>query len=245
MSKNFSQALFLLMTMMIVPISGVMAQAQGDASRNAETRKMLGAYIDVPSMDITPVQFSIGTVRYTVPRNYMVNMQNFKGGPQESVSFKVSFPGFKPYTEETKDCFTLAPLYRPKGCIPIRFSVIGSTPVSDDEAFTNASKLFHSQTPKQGPNGFEWYETGPPHARLDTYRKFANGHTLMIDCFDHDINRPLMWVCNTSSRLPSGNAVEYILSGARYEFNGAQFKYAEQLDEGLRSLVASFTFGRR
>jgi len=216
-------------------------QPQGDPSFQTEQRKMLGAFIDVPSADTTPVEFSVGNVRYRVPRNYIVNMDDYKGGQQTLVAFRVSFPGFKPFTAETKDCFTLAPLYRPQGCVPINFNIIAETPVSDDEGFNNIKHLFLSQTPKQGSSGFEWYEEGDADARLDVYRKETKHHTLVINCFDHDVNRPLLWTCNTSSRLPNGNALQYILSGARYEFNGKQLQYAEQIDDGIRLLIESFT----
>src|SRR5258708_1527582 len=35
-----------------------------------------------PSTDISPVDFSVGNVRYRVPRNYVVWMDNWNGGPQ-------------------------------------------------------------------------------------------------------------------------------------------------------------------
>lgn len=101
--------------------------------------------------------------------------------------------------------------------------------------------VIHNQTPKRGPNGFEWYAVGPDNARLDIYRKQTPLHTLIVNCFDHDITQPLYWVCNTSSRLPGNNELHYFLLGSRYEFNGQQFQYAEQIDEGLRSLIDSFT----
>jgi hypothetical protein len=192
------------------------------------------------SMDTTPVYFSVGNVNYKVPRNYITNMDNYQGGPQILVAFKVSFPGFLPYTEATKDCFTLAPLYRPKGCIPLEFNIISNIAVSDDEAFSNASKLFHSQTPKRGPNGFEKYEIGSDTNRIESYRKKTSGHTLIIDCFVNDLSRSLFSVCNNHSRLPNQNAINYILSGGEYEFNGEQLKYAEQIDEGFRELIKTF-----
>ena len=242
-STKWLGKLFFVCTVVLAIVCFHSASAQDIANdpRYAETWKKSQALRDQLSMDATPVEFSIGGVHYKVPRNYIVNMDNFSGGPQTLVAFKVSFPGFQPYTEATKDCFTLAPLYRPKGCVPVEFNIIGGIAVSDDEGFKNIRDLFLSQTPKQGPNGFELYEEGPVDARLNIYRKKTPNHTLIIGCFVHDINRPLVWVCTHESRLPNQNAIHYMLSGAQYEFNGQQFQYAEQIDEGLRSLIDSFT----
>jgi hypothetical protein len=239
--QPFNLACLLAALSLALVSPAVSAQSLNDKEGYTEIWQKSQSLRDQFSADQTPLEFSVGGVHYRVPRNYIVSMEHFSGGPQSLVAFMVSFPGFKPYSDETKDCFTLAPLYRPKGCIPIAFDVIGSTPVSDEEGFRNASKLFHSKTPKQGPNGFDLYETGPDSARLDTYSKFANGHLLVIDCFVHDLSHERNAVCRTQSRLPNRNALNYIINGSRYFFNGEQFQYAEQLDAGIRSLIESFT----
>jgi len=234
MGKKLLQVLFLLIAAITTPMTSAVAQNTSDKSFQTEQRKMLGAYIDVPSMDTTPVEFSVGNVRYEVPRNYIVNMENYKGGPQESVSFKVTVLSFEPFGDKTKDCMTKPLAYLPPGCFPVKFNVIGSVPVSDDEAFHNVSKLFHSQTPKQGPYGFEMYETGPDNARIETYRKHANGHTLMVYCLVVDPNVTRDPGCNVTSRLKNQNGMEY-------HFYKSRLQYAEQIDGELRKLLDSFT----
>jgi len=235
MGRRLSQIIWLLVLMIVVPMSGALAQQQSD-SLNAGNLKMLGAYINVPSMDTSPVEFSVGNVRYRAPRNYLVNMESYKGGPQMSVSFELTVPSFEPFSDKTKDCMTKPLAYLPPGCFPVEFHIISSVPVSDDQAFHNASNLFHSQTPKQGPYGFELYETGPDDARIETYRKDANGHTLMIDCFVHPPSVQRESICSNTSRLKNQNGLEY-------SFNKNRLQYAEQIDGELRKLLDSFTIG--
>jgi hypothetical protein len=228
-------ALLILITARLVPTSVAWAQQpQNDQSSKEGQRQMLGAYIDVPSADTTPVEFSVGNVRYRAPRNYIVNMNNYKGGPQPLVAFELTVPGFEPFSEKTKDCMTKPLAYLPPNCFPVKFNIIGSTPVSDDEGFQNMSDLFHSQSPKQGPYGFELYETGPENARIETYRKQANGHTLVIDCFIQDPQMQREAICNNRSRLQNQN-------GLNYSFNKNRLQYAEQIDGELRRLLDSFT----
>jgi len=124
----------------------------------------------------------------------------------------------------------------PKDCVPIEFTLIGKTPVSDDERFRNASTLFHSQIPKPGPAGFEMYETGADNARLETYRKVTAKHTLLIHCiiFPPKNNGEKWGTCSNESRLLDNNTLEY-------SFYLDQLGNAEQIDNGLRNLVDSLT----
>ena len=237
MSKKVTHLLVLLITIMAMPLSAAFAQRQGDASSlNTENLKMLGAYIDVPSMDTTPVEFTVGNVHYKAPRNYIANMDNYKGGPQSSVTFRVAFPDFEPLNEKTKDCLTLALAFRPQGCIQVNFWIGNGEPlISDDDHFKNGSGSFLSQIPKQGPYGYEMYESGGGASSIETYRKKANGHTLVIDCLVHDIPRNPKAVCTKYfSPLPSGNVISY-------NFYLSQLEYVEQIDKGIRDLVNSFT----
>ena len=167
-------------------------------------------------------------------------MDNWNGGPQTLVRFKVRFPGFEPLTEKTKPCMSLPPLYRPSGCVPLEFSVRrgGAGDLSDDERFSNARTLFHSQTPLPGPYGFELYETGPTDARLNTYRKKTPEHTLVIDCFMRPPGDEHSPTCSNHSNLPSGNVLQYHLYGD-------QLQDAEQIDGGFRALIGTFAGEKR
>lgn len=172
--------------------------------------------------------------RYRVPRSYLVWMDKWNGGPQTLVKLKVTFPGFEPLTEKNKRCMSVAPTYRPSGCTPVEFIIRGGDAYDppDDVRFNNSRKLFRSQQPLRGPYGFELYETGPLNGRINTYRKKTSDHTLVISCMraasDHQPS-----ICGVTSRLASGNVLEYRLYGD-------QLKDAERIDEGVRRLIARF-----
>jgi len=206
-----------------------------------ETYKQLQAYNDRPSMDTTPIYFDMGTFKYKIPRNYIVNMSDWSMRSDSNlVTIRVTFPGFMPSTDKTKDCLAKTPpLYTPE-CEPITFWIqtrrLDPTVhnLSDDDHFNNARKLFHSQIPKQGPNGFEMYETGPDDARIETYRKKTANHTLLIDCFIDHPNGKRSGICtNYGSLLPQGGWLDYRL------YLG-QIKDAEAIDNGIRKLINSF-----
>lgn len=238
MRNSFARHIFFLIGVvgLLAHTSSLCAQGLSNDPRFADTWKKSQTLNDKSSIDVAPIDFSIGGVNYRVPRNYIVGISNWAGGSQILVAFKVTYPNFEPLKDSTKDCMKLPPLPQPTGCMPVKFGIIGgSTAVSDDEAFHNASSQFHSQTPKAGPYGFELYETGPDNARIETYRKHANGHTLVIQCIISDVTHA---VCSNHSRLPNQNVLEYILNGRSAE---EQLQDAEQIDAGFRTLINSFT----
>ncbi len=222
-------------TLLLLPFL-LFAQNVKEGPPFAETWKQ--ALRRAPSVDTTPILFSIAGVNYKVPRNYIYNMDDFKGGPQSLVSFMVTYPGFEPLTDKTRDCLTLAAAYLPKGCVPIEFWIGGAgTPVlSDEDHFNNQSNLLHSKTPKQGPDGFEMYEEGGGNMPVEIYRKKTPTHTLLFSCiilFDHQGTKKA--VCdNNSSPLFDRNTLFYRL-------HLDQLSDAQKIDEGLRALAASFT----
>jgi hypothetical protein len=211
-------------------------QASGPSAQMSPTQLPTDHWNDQPSTDTTPTTFSLDAAQYKVPRDYVVWMDNWRGGPQTLVRFKVNFPGFEPLTETTKSCMSVAPAYRPLGCLPVVFYLRrgGGGDLSPDEQFNNARTLFHSQTPLPGPDGFELYETGPVIARINTYRKKSHGRTLFVQCILGDLRAKQMPICHSESRLPNGNVLAY-------GFNGDQLSNADQIDQGLRTLVRSFT----
>jgi hypothetical protein len=174
-------------------------------------------------------------ISYRVPRNYITWMDDWKGGAQTLVRLKVTFPGFAPLTRDTAACLSLSPAFRPTNCTPVEFSLRsgGSYEPPDDVRFDNRRDLFHSQRPLPAPEGFERYETGPPDARINTYRKVTPLHVLVIDCFSQSENDDGMRVCSSVSRLGSGNVLAYRLYSD-------QLKDAERIDTGIRDLVRGF-----
>jgi hypothetical protein len=54
------------------------------------------------SLATTPVEFTIAGTVYRVPRNYLITMSNWTGGPQEFVTMRVNGPHLTPLTEATR-----------------------------------------------------------------------------------------------------------------------------------------------
>jgi hypothetical protein len=195
---------------------------------------------ETPSTDSAAVSFTIDDVQYQVPRNYLIQMEHWSGGPQTLVGFKVTLPGFDPLTNANKSCMTVAPLYRPPGCAPIEFRVIGGggSPVSDEVAFDNMRSLFRSPTPSKAPYGYDVYETGPADARIETYVQRVPDHLLIIQCSLHKNNKTVQRaVCGSHSRLADDNELEYY-------FYLDQLPDAEQMDRGIRHLINTFVVNR-
>lgn len=218
-------------------------------------KKQLEILNDRPSADTTPMYFSAGDVKYKIPRNYIVRMFDWsqKHLKDDIVTMRVTYPGFEPYSETTKDCLTKPPLYWPKGCIPIEFWItVAKGPIektsrvlTDEDKFNNLRDVFHSQIPKPGPGGFEMYEIGTEEARTEIYRKKHGDQTIVISCVlvQHDEtgkridddDRKRYGLCdNTWSLLSNGTSISY-----RIWLN--QIQDAEAIDTGLRKLLMSFT----
>lgn len=227
------------LSLLVVAAGGDLGFAQSidNNPRFGDIWKKSQALRDIPSTNPTPIEFTFEGVEYRVPRNYLVRMD----GPLTPPTFRVTYPGLKPLTEETKQCLTQPRAYWPPGCAPIEFWLEGHQPLTaDDDHFNNARKLFHSQTAKQGPNGFQMYETGPEDARIETYRKKTPGHTLLFDCmiFTGDHGKRDAVCSNYFSPLPNGNALSY-----RLDLD--QIKDAENIDDGIRALIDSFTLTKK
>jgi hypothetical protein len=194
------------------------------------------AFIERPSKDTTPVEFSVGDVRYKVPRNYIEWMDNYKGGPQVIVKCKATFPGFEPLTDKTEQCLRTR-AREPQGCIPVRFliDVLGDTFPTDEDVFERRLRRYKVKTATLDANGFEVYKSGK--GRL--YRKKTAKHTLFFSCRlrdDEELIRTMgKGPCNVRSVLP-GNKNALI-----YTFQYERVNDAEAIDNGIRQLLDSFT----
>jgi hypothetical protein len=85
------------------------------------------------SLATTPVEFTIAGTVYRVPRNYLITMSNWTGGPQEFVTMRVNGPHLTPLTEATRQCLSgdrfalsaeimIGPASR-IGCMPFEFDL--------------------------------------------------------------------------------------------------------------------------
>lgn len=223
-----------MLVVILFPLDALRGQTATDP--HAALEDAMRTVKEKPSTDSAPVSFMIDNVLYQVPRNYLIQMERWSGGPQTLVGFKVTMPGFDPLTDANKSCMTVAPLYRPPGCAPIEFRIIGGggSPASDEVAFDNMRSLFHSPTPSKGPYGFDIYETGPEDARIQTYVQRIPDHLLIIQCFPHKNDKTVRRVvCGNHSRLADHNELEYY-------FYLDQLPFAEQMDRGIRHLINSF-----
>lgn len=188
--------------------------------------------------DTTLIDFSVDGVRYRIPRNYLIHMNNWRGGPQESVSLRVALPSFEPLTKANGACFAHFYRDRPAGCTTIDFDIMKRGIPADTETFGNAIKLYReTAAPGQGPYGYQLFEIGPPNARGQIYRKkSAGGRVVVFRCFISTLTAGTAdrGTCDTSSRAAGGDIVHFI-------FPIQQLKNAEIIEAGLRGLVDGFT----
>ncbi len=179
------------------------------------------------SMETTTIELSVGSVRYKIPRNYLFEMDHWDGGPQESVSLRVRYPDFKPYSEETKRC-----MLKQEPCRILEFHITLPQLPSDDRGFESMRDLFRNRTPDAGPFGFELYHL----AQNEYYRKALPDRVFAFSCFPFDNHGIPDGICQAHTRARCNGVVAYF-------FSRQQLEDAERVDTGLRDLVDSFAVG--
>jgi hypothetical protein len=206
-----------------------------NAAGRTEMQKAVVSLFSRPSLDTTPIVFSVGGINYRVPRNYLTTMYNWSGGPQGLVTITVNLPDLKPLSEETRPCFTAKPLDRPPGCEPFSVRISGTGGPSADDVFANMRPLFRSPVPIKGPDEFDKFEIGPDDHRIEYYIKVENGHTRLYSCQISDNHGRRDGVCHPDAdRVSSGAVIQFFFS-LRY------LKSITQIDANLRNLVEKFT----
>lgn len=98
------------------------------------------------STDTSPVKIRVGFIVYDIPRNYMEYPDQL--GPV----LKITYPGYKPFSEETRACFEQKPMSNgPTACRTILHGSTGPGPggraLNNDEMFEN----FKKNTPGLAP----------------------------------------------------------------------------------------------
>src|SRR5215469_4758726 len=88
--------------------SAVATETGQTDSSHQEAAKLQEFMKNRPDQSTAPVDFSVGGVRYRVPRNYLLRMDNWSGGPQDGVTLRVATPSFKPFSKENEACFAKA-----------------------------------------------------------------------------------------------------------------------------------------
>lgn len=137
------------------------------------------------SFDTTPVEFSIWNTHFRIPRNYLIVMENWSGGPQTDVTLRVTLPGLKPLTEKTRPCLVDKRFGEIAGCVPFEFRISGSGPSPDvvllriRKLYHNQEPLLHNQEPQAGKFGFDYYEWG---SNGEIYRKTEGDEIFQYEC---------------------------------------------------------------
>jgi hypothetical protein len=213
----------------------LVADDQALSQGRAEFQRAVETLRPRPSLDTTPVEFSVGGIHYRMPRNYLTTMGNWSGGPQPLVTVTVNIPDLKPLSPDTLICFTEKPAIRPPGCEPFSFDIEATGMVSADEAFANMRRLFHSQEPIEGPFGYEKYEIGPENSRIEYYKKAMEGRTLLFTCQIFDNHNKRDGICTpVGDRVSTGGTLHFF-------FNLRHLADIGEIDANLRKLTERFT----
>jgi len=186
------------------------------------------------STDTTPVKIRVGSIMYYIPRNYM------EYPDQDSPVLKVTYPGYKPFSEETRACFEQRlPSNGPAECRVIRFILRGSTgpgpggrALTNGEMFENFKRNSPGVTPRHGPFGYQIYERAPYPTHEEIYRREEGD--IFFYCFisdEHD--RDNGSVCNDLFALDDGNHVHAFL----YPH---EIGIVPEFEATIRKIMASF-----
>jgi len=186
-----------------------------------------------------PVEFSIDDVYYRVPRNFIIQMDDWNGGPQTLVEFRVTFPGLAPRSTDTLTCLDGPISFSGAKCARQDCFVTKGYPSSDVQEFENFRVLFTNQTPERGPDGFERHDTGPASARDVTFRKRVRDEWLIFRCHhmsavhDFDTKSIERSVCTPHHKFPNGNELGY-------HFYEGQLPIIAEKDQGIIELIRRF-----
>jgi hypothetical protein len=206
------------------------------------------------SLDKAPVQFSIAGTVYRVPRNYLIAMSVWAGGPQEFVSMRVNGPRLTPLTKATRRCLSddpfalsakimIEPPSPVTGCMPFEFDIADpdrreASGVTAEQEFEKVRPLVDSQECQAGPFGFEKYEFSLNGAQMETYRKVEGGSMVLYVCAVSDDQARREGVCRpVGDRLTTGVELGYA-------FSLSMLGVIEEIDADLRRLVEEFVVKR-
>jgi hypothetical protein len=150
------------------------------------------------STDTTPEPFIVGSITYLVPRNYIYN--NFLR------ILKVTYPDFKPFTEDSADCFD-ARIAIHTGCRTIEITI--ENDYSAKEFFeaklrnTNKSDVARHD----GAFGYSIYEFGPDNARIEYY--VQSDRNIYFHCLIQLDSGRRDGICNDRFSLLDGNSAMF------------------------------------
>jgi hypothetical protein len=199
------------------------------------------------STDTMPVEFSVGGIKYRMPRNYLEVMDDWQGGPQRQVMIRVNIPKLEPMSDQTRDCFIQKPYpnlpYDEADCNPVDVRISGpgtpTTKAGTDEliAKLHAAHMLSADQPQTTPFGFDYFEILRDNVELAFYRKMSDERMLLYMC--------LLMIRDDGARrgqcTPSGDQLS---TGAMITFSFQQGLFAngvDKIDASLRTLIEGFS----
>jgi hypothetical protein len=181
-----------------------------------------------PSTDTTPIISKVVNVYYKIPRNYIV-YQNI-GFPV----LKVTYPGFKPLTDETRECFSHSIKSPRRICTTLELILGGSGgPVhSHADMFTNFIKNFPSIKPRGDEFGYKIYDLGPVESRTENFRREKDDLYFSCNRFGEILVKGASF-CFDMVFLGDGNTVQF-------SFNYDRVQDVAEMEDGIRDLMSNF-----
>lgn len=189
-----------------------------------------------PTFDTTPVTVKVVSVTYRIPRNYLTLLE------PAIPTLKLTWPGLKPLTEDTRKCFGSILQSEQAGCTSFNFLLLGSRgpgpggrALTNAEMFENFRKYTPTATARPGPFGYDIYDTGPDDARTEHYRR-ANGDIFFRCMVSKDTDRQRGGVCDDSFRLDDMNHLQFF-------FRLPHIEHVPEIETSMRQIMARFVTG--
>jgi len=187
-----------------------------------------------PSLNTTPVTLKVVSITYRIPRNYLIYLDT----PSTVPTLKLTWPGLKPLTEETRKCFGSIHQSEQAGCTSFEFLLLGSRgpgpggrALTSTERFENAIRDIARPRPEK-PFGYDLYEIGPEEARTEIYRK-VEGDIHFTCSIAGPEGRKRGGVCRDLFRLDDMNHLQFL-------FRLPHREHIPEIEKGMRELMARF-----
>ena len=192
----------------------------------AKLEKIFG---EKPAKNTDLVTTKVVSSIYGIPRNYFVNFIGFG-------TLKVTYPGFKPLTDETENCFLPRHQAEKFGCTALELRLGGGRgpdglPFTNTKAFSNYTTNMNIK-PRSGPFGYDIYDVGPEEARIETYRKEEGD--IFFHCHIYYYKGIRDGLCDDAFLINDENSVKFF-------FSLSLIGNIPDIETGVRSLMSNFS----
>lgn len=177
------------------------------------------------------VEFTINAAHFRVPREYLIQPNNLKGGPQYAVTFIAHVPDMRPLDHTDDNCVFNTGPYRSNSCGIFQFFIGSGSVRSADSRFAAAAPRFQNQKPLAGPFGFEEYHLDSTSA---FFRKAVDGKTYFYSCQLEGADKNRAGICTADESAAAGGGLLF------FTFDLNELGNIIQIDIALRHLVDSF-----